>query len=136
LNTPDLVVTTLLLAGTYWRTGQLRDRWDDKTWWQSRPLEPWRSLLGYALARAADRAMVGQVIILMSGVVLMASATASSGLRGGAAAHVLNIGSGVGVLGILTGFAIALMIILVNRPRVMVPPPCRFDPGMLAGGGA
>jgi hypothetical protein len=133
LNVPDLLATTLLLAGSYWRTAQLRERWDDKTWWQLRPLEPWRSLLGYALARAADRAMVGQVIILVSGVVLMASATASSGLRGSAAAHVLNVGSGIAVLGILTGVAIALMIILVNRPRGMVPPPCRFEPGLISG---
>jgi hypothetical protein len=136
LNVPDLLATTLLLAGSYWRTAQLRERWDDKTWWQLRPLEPWRSLLGYTLARAADRAMVGQVIILISGAVLMASATASSGLRGSAATHVLNVGSDVAVLGILTGAAIFFMIILVNRPRAMVPPPCRFEHGILAGGGA
>jgi hypothetical protein len=136
LNIADLLVTLLLLAGSYWRAAQLRSNWDDQRYWQLRPLEPWRSLLGYALARAADRAMAAQAIILVSGTVLMASATASSGLRGGAAAHVANVGSGIGVLGILIGTVIALMIILLNRPRIMVPPPCRLDHGILAGGRA
>jgi hypothetical protein len=56
-------------------------------------------------------------------------------LAGGAVAELTSkddLGMALGLIGILVGMALHLAIVLVNRPKTLVPPALRAQPGAIA----
>lgn len=127
-----LLATIFLAGGACLRVAQVRRAWRDPGWQPTGTGVPWQVLLGRTVARGLERAVVAQAVILWSGVIIMAAVTVSDWIPAGAAQRVRAVGVTAGALGIVAGAAIAFMIVLANRPAVVVPPSCRHEGGILA----
>lgn len=73
-----LLATTFLVGGASLRVAQIRRAWRDAGWQPAEPAVWWQVLLGRTVARALDRALVAQAVILWSGVIIMAAVTVSN----------------------------------------------------------
>jgi hypothetical protein len=86
---------------------------------------------GKRVARGARRAVIAQVCVLLSVAFLMVTLVLAALLAGSAASTVRGTGGLVGVAGVLYGTVTGLMIMFLNRPKFMVPPPLRSEAGIL-----
>jgi hypothetical protein len=126
-----LLATIFLLGGACLRVAEVRRAWRDAGWQPTKPLVLWQVLLGRTVARGLDRAVVAQAIIVCSGAIIMAAETVSNWIPAVAAERLRAVGVTGGALGIVVGTAMAFMIVLANRPAVVVPPSCRHEAGVL-----
>lgn len=133
---PYVLVTVALLWGPKLRVSEARRAWRDAGRCRLQPEALWRTLLGNAVVRGADRAVLAQAILLFSAAVMMGALTGSTWLPVTAAARFREVGGAAGALGIVVGTAAAVMIVLVNRPVALIPLPCRHEGGILARSGA
>ncbi len=121
-----LVVAVMILVGGAWRIPQL---WrDDAPGLRNRPTaSPWGAAVWRAFIRAFPTWVPTLVpAVVLYGILIVDPAADKGSLRDQSALMVVLLA----VLG--AGAATSTAVMLVNRPKFLVPPHLRDQPGMLA----
>jgi hypothetical protein len=82
---------------------------------------------GSRVSRGAARAVIARAVILVAVAVLLAADAIAPLLPQGWTAVVRDVGTGVGLAGVILGGTLLAMIGTRNRPRFLVPPSMRSD---------